>query len=226
METKTFCVYRHTSPSGKVYIGITCQRPEKRWQNGRGYLYSHNPHFYNAIQKYGWLSFTHEIICTNLSQGEAERLEVQLIAEHKAADPRHGYNQAYGGCHQGRATPETRRKLSEAKTGEKNPNYGKHVFTGTPYKGVGENHHMYGRRGADNPRFGMKHTEKALEKMRKNAANARAVLCVETGTVYPSAEEAGRATGISGNGIAGCCRRKPHYNTAGGYQWKYADEPQ
>lgn len=40
MEDKLFTVYRHTSPSGKVYIGITCQDVKNRWQNGRrGGLY-------------------------------------------------------------------------------------------------------------------------------------------------------------------------------------------
>lgn len=33
-----YTVYRHTSPSGKVYIGITSMNPEKRWgKNGYGY---------------------------------------------------------------------------------------------------------------------------------------------------------------------------------------------
>lgn len=27
-------VYRHTSPSGKVYIGITSQNVERRWNSG------------------------------------------------------------------------------------------------------------------------------------------------------------------------------------------------
>lgn len=32
METNNnFCVYKHTSPSGKCYIGITNQDLEKRW---------------------------------------------------------------------------------------------------------------------------------------------------------------------------------------------------
>ena len=28
---KKWIVYKHTSPSGKVYIGITSNSPEKRW---------------------------------------------------------------------------------------------------------------------------------------------------------------------------------------------------
>lgn len=42
-----YTVYRHTSPSGKVYIGITKQKPHKRWNSGQ-------PLFERAILKYGW----------------------------------------------------------------------------------------------------------------------------------------------------------------------------
>ena len=38
MEANNFVVYRHTSPSGKCYIGITCQDSEYRWGNN-GYKY-------------------------------------------------------------------------------------------------------------------------------------------------------------------------------------------
>lgn len=30
MNENNYVVYRHTSPSGKVYIGITSKKPEKR----------------------------------------------------------------------------------------------------------------------------------------------------------------------------------------------------
>lgn len=33
-----FIVYKHTSPSGKCYVGITSQAPEYRWGNN-GYKY-------------------------------------------------------------------------------------------------------------------------------------------------------------------------------------------
>ena len=32
-----YCVYKHTSPSGKVYVGITKLKPKYRWNNGKGY---------------------------------------------------------------------------------------------------------------------------------------------------------------------------------------------
>ena len=51
-----FIIYRHLSPSGKNYIGITSQTPEDRWQSGNGY---NSQAFHNAVMKYGWDSFTH-----------------------------------------------------------------------------------------------------------------------------------------------------------------------
>ena len=66
-----YCVYKHTSPNGKVYIGITSQNPIARWRNGKGY--SNNTHFKNAIDKYGWDNFKHEILHSELSKEEAEQ---------------------------------------------------------------------------------------------------------------------------------------------------------
>ena len=53
-----FCVYKHTCPNGKVYIGITSKKPEYRWgKNGIGY--KKQPHFCRAIPKYGWGNIKH-----------------------------------------------------------------------------------------------------------------------------------------------------------------------
>ena len=47
MNDKKYVVYKHTSPNGLVYIGITCQRPTRRWNGGNGYSYNH--HFYDDV---------------------------------------------------------------------------------------------------------------------------------------------------------------------------------
>lgn len=49
-----------------------------------------------------------------------------------------------------------------------------------------------------------------------------AVVCIESGKVYDSINDAARATGVNKKQISGCCRCVPHYNTAGGCHWKYA----
>ena len=37
-----FTIYKHTSPSGRCYIGITKYKPKYRWNNGKGYKYYTN----------------------------------------------------------------------------------------------------------------------------------------------------------------------------------------
>lgn len=120
-----FTVYKHTSPSGKVYIGITSQEPAKRWANGKGY--KHSPHFRAAIEKYGWEAFKHEILAEGLTREAAEEMEVALIAQYNSSDRGFGYNAEKGGSLPGRASEETRQKISERQKGEKHHYYGKHL---------------------------------------------------------------------------------------------------
>lgn len=114
--TKTWVVYKHTSPSNKVYIGITSKAPSDRWASGFGY--EHQAYFFRAIVKYGWINFKHEILFEGLSKEEAEAKEVELIAEYKASDLNYGYNIDLGGDNH-RLSIEARRKISKAKAGKK-----------------------------------------------------------------------------------------------------------
>lgn len=90
-----YCVYKHTSPSGKMYIGITKQKPKYRW--GRGSGYRTNEYFMRAIRKYGWDNFTHEVLLSGLSESEACKVEQELIAKYRTTDERYGYNHSTGG---------------------------------------------------------------------------------------------------------------------------------
>ena len=108
-----YCVYKHTAPSGKVYIGVTCQNPIARWQGGGGYKY--NTHFYNAILKYGWDNFKHEILYTDLDKQEASKIEIDLISKYQSNNRDFGYNISPGG---GLLTEEQAKKVSDAKKGK------------------------------------------------------------------------------------------------------------
>lgn len=92
-EKGDYVVYKHTSPSGKSYIGITQQKPENRWKNGYGYIKQEK--FYNAIKKYGWDSFSHEILKEGLSLIDAWRYEMYYIELYDSYV--NGYNLTIGG---------------------------------------------------------------------------------------------------------------------------------
>ena len=146
---KSYTVYRHTSPSGKVYIGITCRKPEYRWNHGKGYKEIDQLVFYRAIKKSGWDNITHEILYSGLSEIAAKNLEISLIKQYKSLGL--SYNITDGGdgfrgaTHmRGRkASEETRRKMRETRKGtnrgSENPMYGRHE-TAPAYGKFGKEH--------------------------------------------------------------------------------------
>lgn len=85
-----YIVYIHTNKyNNKKYIGITCRDPKIRWGlNGNGY--SSQDKFFNAIKKYGWDNFEHDIIAKNLNEYEAKELETYYIDLYNSIS--NGYN--------------------------------------------------------------------------------------------------------------------------------------
>lgn len=77
-----YVVYIHKNISnGKVYVGQTCNLSERWRNNGKNYFNSIK--FYNAIKKYGWNNFTHEVVYSNLNKQAADKLEKELIYKYK-----------------------------------------------------------------------------------------------------------------------------------------------
>lgn len=108
-------VYKHTSPSGKSYIGITSQKVEYRWgKNGNGY--KNNTLFWKAITKYGWDNLTHEVLADNLTEQDAHNLEQYYIKKYNSYAP-NGYNLSLGGesgSYGYHHTEETKKIIAEA----------------------------------------------------------------------------------------------------------------
>lgn len=114
-----YCVYVHTFPNGKRYVGITCQAPERRWKNG--HAYQNQRYVWNAINKFGWHNIKHDVLYTGLTMFEACAIERQLIADWRTMEKEFGYNIAHGGQHnmEGRHhSEETRKKMSESHKGK------------------------------------------------------------------------------------------------------------
>ena len=114
-----YTVYQHKNKiNGKIYIGITMQKPEARWgKNGSNYKSS--PHFYAAIQRYGWDNFEHNILFTGLTKEEACLKEQELIQHFNSMNRDFGYNSTSGGDIF-TMNEETKQKISQALMGNQN----------------------------------------------------------------------------------------------------------
>lgn len=91
---QNWTVYRHTSPSSKVYVGITTNLKE-RWSNFGAHYCTYNSIFKNAINKYGWNNIQHEVLLEGISKKEAEYAERYLIKWYKTHNM--SYNITEGG---------------------------------------------------------------------------------------------------------------------------------
>ena len=219
---RDYKLYVHISPSGKRYYGITKQKPSKRWKNGKAY--KKNKYFTNAINKYGWDSFTHEVLFNNLTEAEAKLLEQCYIALYDTTSQDKGYNITLGGesANGLKHTEEWKQSHSKRMSGKNNPMCDIHI--------CGENHYNYGkhptketrqkmsesRKGEKNYMYGKHHTEKARKKISeakkgKNNPGARAVICLTTGRMFFTAKEAAEYYDIDSSSIIKRCRGKGNY---------------
>jgi len=106
-------IYKLTSPSGKSYIGQTCNFRMRCHQHK--YSGSHCTRLSSAIKKYGFDSFIHQILESGLSDEQANDLEEKYIKEHKTLHP-NGYNLTSGGM-TSRHSDESKKLISLAQKG-------------------------------------------------------------------------------------------------------------
>lgn len=239
-----YSVYMHINKQNNMrYVGITSQDVSVRWQNGNGYR--KQSHFWRAIKKYGWDGFEHVVVASGLTAEKAYEMETSLISKYKTTDGKFGYNKSTGGESGAKGVERSKKNKTacsaalkrlwespqfrenaiarlmqmnqseqiRAKRAESNRN---RVVSDETRRKMSENRKGKGR---------IKRTPEQIERMKANhsgGAERVAVLCVETGIAYDCINDASRATGINKKQISGCCRCVPHYNTAGGYHWRYA----
>ena len=240
-----YLVYKHTSPSGKVYIGITKQTAASRWKNGLGYQSS--PHFWSAIRKYGWDNIKHEILYDGLTKEEACEYEKSLISEYRSTEKQYGYNQKTGGdvgvvfnaeVRQKisdskrefyRLHPEEREKISQRQTGKRFTDEARHKLsvskTGLhPKRTIEHNKKIQAAliaRFAEDGELRKRNSERLVALGMKRCKPIEQ-LTIDGDVVarYESGKEARRVTGINDGNIALCCMGKR--KTAGGYKWRNA----
>lgn len=221
-----YIVYQHKNKiNNKVYIGITSRMPQERWGN-QGCNYKSSPYFYNAIQKYGWDNFEHNILYTNLTKEEACKKEQELISQFNSMNREFGYNSTSGG-EIFTMNDETKQKISQALQGNKN--------------GLGHPCSEEKRRKISEAQKGRKFTEEHKQKLSEaakkrhvpcseekkkklsqNYPNKKPVYCLELDTVFESVQECSRQLGIPATNISKLCKGRG--KTLKGYHLSYYND--
>lgn len=206
-----YTVYLHKNlKNQKVYIGQTSQSIQKRWNNGKGYVSS--PHFYAAIQKYGWDNFEHIILKEKLTAEEADYWEKYYISLYQSQQPEKGYNILSGGNEKLKEywSDENNRKNQSLKRKQyfkNHPEEIKEIVDRLNTFEINEKHRLF-----------MKNNYNTSFLKQINEKRKIQVLCIETGKVFDSLVEASKFYNISVGNISSVLSGKR--KTAGGYHWK------
>lgn len=240
-------IYKCTNKlNGKVYIGQTIQSFEKRiGDHRRTSTYSPKdcPALYNAFKKYGFESFTWEIIHTAETLEELNEKEIFWIKEHNSVDSKFGYNCCLGGG--GRLQTEEQ-KLRQ---GQISKNYWAGLSEEARLKrkeklsisNLGRVHSKETRKKISDSNKGKVQTEewkeKRISKLRgikrteeQNKVNKEShgkpilQLSLEGKFIkeFISISEASRVTKKDRVSINDCCKEK--IKTSGGFIWKYKEK--
>ena len=224
-QMERYVVYCYTNIiNNKKYIGQS-KDIQRRCHPSN---YKGSIKFYNAIQKYGWDSFTQEILANDLTRDEANFLEEQYIQYFNTVED--GYNIKSGGQNN-YYSEDSKKKMSDScktkrkiicvetqKIFDSAMEIERELF----YKNTNiiaccknKNVTAYG--------YHWQYLEDFLnQKQPKKDARMRAVYCLEKDETFISAAEASRQTGVPRPNITKCCQGQ--LKTAGGYHWYYATE--
>ena len=220
-----YTVYQHKNKiNGKVYIGITSQKPEQRW-GSQGCNYKSSPHFYSAIQKYGWDNFEHNILFTELTKEQACLKEQELIKEYNSMNREFGYNSTSGGDIF-TMNEKTKQKISQAMMGNQN-NLGhpcseekkKKISNAQKGREFTEEHKQKLSEAAKN-----RHVPCSEEKKQilKEKSHKKPVYCEELDKIFESVQECGRQLGIPATNISKLCNGRG--KTLKGYHLRYYND--
>jgi hypothetical protein len=203
-----YYVYKHTSPSNKVYIGITKNNPVVRWANGNGN--KENKSFYLDILTYGWDNFEHEILYSGLDKRTCDITERTLIKSYNSTNPIYGYNRSLGRLH-------SKTSIEKMKESQKNRWKNKNKYLDYRQKQINKiNKFNDIDCTVTNINNLLRNTSKTDN---KKISNQKKVYCIELNKMFNSIYEASELTKIGYNSIIRCASGKQA--TAGKLRWLY-----
>lgn len=217
-------IYKHTNKiNGKVYIGQTIQKPQKRFHNGSHYILNRGKitSFGEDIIKYGWHNFEHVILeqCDDEKLDERERFYINEyskkarlynIQKGGKSFPIYAINKSNGEV----------RLFGSANSIEKE--------LGINHSSVAAvcNKRMRHAKGYYFCYFEDYYPEFYNDMLKKRTKGVIAIVGVNLKTgkklEFESFTDAELITGINHGNISECCRGKR--NQAGGYKWMYKED--
>lgn len=253
-------IYRHwivnDKGNEKSYVGQVhsakdnvVKNPKKRWNNGKGYAPRKDEkpsNFWNAICKYGWDNFNHDILlkieCKTLDELMFWLDEWECYYVWYYDSFYNGYNGTLGGCG-AKGLCGDRNGMYQC--GTKHPLYGKHLteehrnnisnsLKGKPLNEERKKSIGIANTGSRNGMYGRQHTEESKKLMSMNRPdqngsenpNAKAVICLNNNYIFPTAIEAGQWCGVKT--VAKAARKGRvagiHPETEEKLVWMYLDE--
>jgi group I intron endonuclease len=220
MNNKICCIYKITSPSGKIYVGQTLNFNERIYKYSVSDCKSQRK-LYNSIVKYGWKNHTIEIIeeCLPELLNEKERFWQEKLScvsgglncvltstETKSGVLSEETKQKISSSNKGRKlTEEHKKKVGDGNKGKKMSEESK-LKISLAHKG--ENAIWYGKKLSDETKNKMSksmigrkvsdETKKKLSELMKNRVHTKKkVIDKETCKIYSSAKEAYQQTEFS-----------------------------
>jgi group I intron endonuclease len=192
---------------GRLYIGQTIRQIEQRWsghksaaRNGSDLAIS------KALREYGDDAFVCEVAGWAETPDELDDLERLIIRLTKSNSPEHGFNTHHGGG--GKHAASTRIKMSASHRGHEVSEVTKHKIRETSKR----------RKMPD-------HVKEILRSANKGQPShkRKAVICIETGAIYPSLKLAAKA--INGQSSSICNQIKyGKPRTTKGFTFAYAEQ--
>lgn len=210
---KEYIIYLHRNKiNGKVYIGQTCRKPERRY-GAEGIYYKKCKRFYSAIQHYGWDNFEHIILKTGLTKEQADEYEKFYIIEYKSSEPEYGYNLLEGGSNLSNYWDKIENREKQSKDKKiyinEHPEVLEKMIKHSHTAEINEQKSILMKQRYAN----QENSLYAINEKRKNQ-----VECVESGEVFPSITTAAQAKNISAGCISMAISGKR--KIAGGYHWR------
>lgn len=185
--SKTYIVYKRTSPSGNAYVGYTSGDLMERWKGRIQEVKNTTLPLKYAIDKYGTDTWTHEILFTTTILQEALDKEIELIAEFGY------YNIAKGG--QGGDTGRNHEQWKKDKQAKSLSLHWKNLPQEEKDRRIKKNVEARinnGTMGANNPKYGNEHGQWSGNWIVNHIA-------------YTTLEEAATRTGLNQSTILSYC---------------------